>query len=233
MDSSTCELFSECGCTLIERLLPKVVLVPEDVEAITRLVKIAAEKRLRVFPTGAGTSFSAEYTPPTDTVFLLMNQMSQVRELRLGDAIIGTEVGIMASDLAGKLEETELELPASVLTYAGTIGGAILGPDPEGSRHMELRRRLLGVEVVDPKGEIQKFGSHAIKNVAGYDLWSFLVGTNGRFGVLTQVILNVEKMPPFTVQTTTEDSCGERVEANEWIYANLCKVLDPDGIFVR
>lgn len=233
MESSIRDLFSECGCTLIESLLPKVVLLPDDVQAISRLIHVAADKRLRVFPTGAGSSFPPDYSPPADAVFLLMNQLNQVRELRIGDATIITEAGIMVSELAKKLQGTELELPLAIVEYPGTIGGAVLGPDANGIRHTEIRRRLLGVEIVDPKGNVQKFGSHALKNVAGYDIWSFIIGSQGRFGVLTQVILNIEKMPVFPIQPSSQDSCREHSEPSEWIYANLCKVLDPDGIFVR
>ncbi|MBU0520427.1 FAD-binding oxidoreductase [bacterium] len=233
MDSEIREALGQCGCHLIEKLLPRVVVLPSDTEAIAKLVKLASVKRLRLCPTGIGTSFPANYDAPADAVFILMSSINEIIDLRVADAIVEVEAGMMAAELGKRLEGTDLQYPACLAEYPGTIGGALLSSDTAGLRHSELRRRLLAVKLVDARGQSLKFGSLAIKNVAGYDYWSFLVGTGGRFGVITRVILNVENMPPILSVEKRFEECSTSEDPAQWIYANLCKRLDPDGIFVR
>ncbi len=109
----------------------------------------------------------------------------------------------------------------------------MLGPDATGRRHAEFYRRLLGVELVNARGQIVRFGGGTVKNVAGYDYWNFLIGTAGRFGVLTSLILNLERMPEVLAKSTARETGRKADESNRWIIANLEKRLDPDGIFVR
>lgn len=232
INSDLSRVLKDCGCQILEELLPRVALVTSDQEAIARLIGVAAEHRLRICTMGTGSSFSPDYNPQEDQIFLLMTQMNQIVDLRHLDAVVVVESGVLALDLAGRLDGTDLELPGVIANYSGTMGGAILGPDTTGERHTEIKRRLLGIEVIDSKGRRLKYGGSAIKNVTGYDYWTFLVGTGGRFGVLTRLILNLEKMPAFGPDTPQELPCDSKDSPAQWIFANLCKGLDPDGIFV-
>jgi|GEM_PF-2950113 len=223
-----------CGCELFERFLPRMVVTAQSEESIAELVKLAARRHLRLCPTGTGSSFPANYQPPPDTVFLLTTPLDHLFELRPLDAVVTAGAGMLASDLAARLEETGLELPASVAQYRGTLGGAVLGPDSTGLRHTDLRRRLLGLHLVNPLGHLQKFGGPTVKNVAGFDFWTFLVNTHGRFGVLTRLTLNLEKVPALEPRRLAPPHRHARTDESAlWIYANLEKQLDPDGIFAR
>lgn len=233
MDPVLRETLEGSGCQVVEKLLPRIVLVPDDEKAIARLTEVAVKERLRICVIGKGTSFPANYEPLEDLIFLMSTQMNQLLDLRPLDAHVVVEVGMLASDLARHLEGTDLDFPVSLAEYPGTLGGAVLGPDRSGLRHAEIRRRLLGLELVDPRGRLLRFGSPAIKNVAGYNYWTYLVGTNGRFGVLTRLILNLEKMPALDQISHLEPLCNSDVNPACWIFANLCKGLDPNGIFVR
>jgi FAD/FMN-containing dehydrogenase len=233
MDAELTEELSRRGCRIVERLLPRLVVVPEDEDAVSELIRLAALKRLRVCPAGSGSSFPVNYQFPEETVFLLLNSFNQIVDLRLSDAMITIQAGMSAAELAKTLDDTELQVPSVLKDYPGTVGGALLTPDEKGIRREEFRRRLLRVKLIDARGRILQFGSLAIKNVAGYDYWSFLIGSGGRFGVLLEISLNLEKMPP--VIGAYQAVSTQRREENpaQWIYANLCKSLDPDGIFVR
>ncbi len=233
MDAELTGELSRCGCQVVEKLLPRLVVVPEDESAVSELIKLAARRRLRICPTGSGSSFPVNYQFPEGTVFLLLNTFNHVVDLRLTDASVTVQAGMTTAELARTLADTELQIPSVLADYPGTVAGALLVPDEEGSRREEFRRRLLCVKLVDARGKILRFGSLAIKNVAGYDYWSFLIGTGGRFGVLTEITLNLEKMPPLGSIPQTGSAPKRESNPAQWIYANLCKHLDPDGIFVR
>jgi len=233
MQASLQEIIVESGYQIVDRLLPSIVIIPDDINSIANLVKLATEKRFRILPTGTGSSFAADYSPPDNTVFLMMTTLSQVLDLKLLDAIVVVESGMLFSTLAERLVGTDLELPEFLVKYPGTIGGAILSPDSTGFRHSELRRRILGVQMINANGDILSFGGASIKNVAGYEYWSYLIGTGGRFGIITHAIINIDKMPILDFSNNMEKPSGVDESPAQWIYANLCKGLDPGGIFAR
>lgn len=80
---------------------------------------------------------------------------------------------------------------------AATIGGAVAsnlgGPRrPFGG---SLRDQLLGVKLLNGKGEQLRFGGQVIKNVAGYDAARLMAGALGTLGVLLEVSLKVVPAP--------------------------------------
>ncbi len=225
-------LLKACGCELIERLLPRIVVAPDSSDSISLLISLAQERRLRLCPMGKGTSFPANYEPAPDTIFILTLRFNQILELRPRDSVIVAEAGLLISDLIEHVHQKEYQIPAALSSYPGTLGGALLGADHTGIRLAELKRRLLGLELINGQGKVIKFGGLTVKNVAGFDYWTFLIGSQGRFGLLTKIYLNLQKMPPvFLIPPGSYPA--EENQTSHWIYANLLKKLDPDGIFAR
>ncbi len=94
-------------------------------------------------------------------------------------------------------------LPCSaLLRKAGaTLGGAIASgaSGPGRFRFGGLRDFLLGIEFVSGDGGLVRAGGKVVKNAAGFDLPKFMVGSLGRFGVLTEVTFKVFPMPSATI----------------------------------
>ena len=80
-----------------------------------------------------------------------------------------------------------------------------------------MRDFVLGLHIIDGKGDVLKFGGQVMKNVAGYDVSRLMTGSLGVLGLITQVSLKVLPIPP--AQSTL---CFELSEAaaihqvNEW-----------------
>ena len=49
---------------------------------------------------------------------------------------------------------------------------------------MSVRDAVLGVEVVNGKGEQMRFGGQVMKNVAGYDVARLMTGSYGALGIV-------------------------------------------------
>ena len=104
------------------------------------------------------------------------------------------------SEIEGLLQEHAQMLPFEPPHFgpASTIGGAIAaglgGPRrPWGGAPRDL---LLGVKLLDGKGQILRFGGEVMKNVAGYDLSRLMAGAMGVLGVLLEVSIKVLPAPP-------------------------------------
>mgnify|MGYP006137122959 FL=1 len=59
-----------------------------------------------------------------------------------------------------------------------------------------MRDYVLGVTLINGKGELLTFGGQVIKNVAGYDVSRLMVGAMGTLGLIAQISLKVLPMAP-------------------------------------
>jgi hypothetical protein len=64
---------------------------------------------------------------------------------------------------------------------------------------------VLGMTIVQADGTVAKSGSHAVKNVAGYDVHKLMIGARGTLGIVAEVILRtypVSALPKPDLQVT-------------------------------
>lgn len=83
-----------------------------------------------------------------------------------------------------------------------TIGGAIAAgmAGPRRAFAGGIRDFILGVKVLDGRGEVLNFGGRVIKNVAGFDVSRLMAGSMGTLGVLLEASLRV--IPRFEAEMT-------------------------------
>src|SRR5207244_12870520 len=80
---------------------------------------------------------------------------------------------------------------------AATIGGAVAAglSGPRRQAAGALRDFLLGVRVLDGRGDILAFGGRVMKNVAGYDVSRLMAGSLGTLGIILEVSLKALPLP--------------------------------------
>ncbi|HLU77043.1 MAG TPA: glycolate oxidase subunit GlcE [Burkholderiales bacterium] len=80
---------------------------------------------------------------------------------------------------------------------AATIGGAVASglSGPRRQAVGAVRDFVLGVRMLDGRGEDLSFGGRVMKNVAGYDVSRLMAGALGTLGVLTEISLKVLPQP--------------------------------------
>jgi len=79
-------------------------------------------------------------------------------------------------------------------TVGGMVASGLSGPARASSG--AVRDYLLGVVLLNGKGECLTFGGQVMKNVAGYDVSRMMAGTLGTLGVLLEVSLKVLPIAP-------------------------------------
>ena len=78
-------------------------------------------------------------------------------------------------------------------TLGGTVAAGLSGPRrPWGG---SVRDAVLGVKLINGRGEVLQFGGQVMKNVAGYDLSRLMAGALGTLGVLLEVSVKVLPRP--------------------------------------
>lgn len=84
----------------------------------------------------------------------------------------------------------------------GTVGGMVAAglSGPARASAGGVRDYVLGVQLINGRGEQLTFGGQVMKNVAGYDVTRLMVGSLGCLGALTEVSIKV--LPVAPAQTT-------------------------------
>jgi len=78
-------------------------------------------------------------------------------------------------------------------TVGGMVAAGLSGPRRPYAA--SVRDAVLGVRLLNGRGQVLDFGGQVMKNVAGYDLSRLMVGSLGVLGVLLQVSLKVTPTP--------------------------------------
>ena len=100
-------------------------------------------------------------------------------------------------------------------TVAGCVAAGLSGP-----RRVSMgavRDFMLGVKLLDGRGEVLKFGGQVMKNVAGYDVSRLVAGSLGTLGIVLEVSLKVLPRPVAEATLRFElDEADMLRRVNEW-----------------
>lgn len=113
----------------------------------------------------------------------------------------GTPVAELEAALAERGQHLAFEPPrfvgsagaASSATCGGAVAAGLSGPARASAG--AVRDFVLGLALINGRGERLSFGGQVIKNVAGYDVSRLMVGAMGTLGVLTEISLKVLPEP--------------------------------------
>ncbi|WP_338848113.1 glycolate oxidase subunit GlcE [Massilia sp. W12] len=105
-------------------------------------------------------------------------------------------------------------------TLGGVLCAGLCGPGRE--RYGALRDAVLGVALLDGRGDLLRFGGQVMKNVAGYDVARMLPGSMGVLGLVTQVSLRLQPLPRAQVSLLLDMPQAHALQAlQRWQLAGL------------
>ena len=100
-------------------------------------------------------------------------------------------------------------------TLGGCVAAGLSGPRRPYAG--AVRDFVLGVRILDGKGDDLTFGGQVMKNVAGYDVSRLMAGSLGTLGVLLEVSLKVLPLPAFEATLLLKRREPEAITLmNEW-----------------
>ncbi len=119
----------------------------------------------------------------------------------------GTPLAEVEALLAGHGQCLAFEPPR--FAPGGTVGGMVAAglSGPARASVGAVRDFVLGVELVNGRGELLRFGGQVMKNVAGYDVSRLVVGSWGRLAAITEVSLKV--LPVAPAEATLRFDCDQ------------------------
>jgi len=129
----------------------------------------------------------------------------------------GTPLAELEALLAGHGQMLAFEPPhfGPQATVGGCVAAGLSGPRRLAAG--ALRDFVLGVKILDGRGEVLTFGGQVMKNVAGYDVSRLIAGSLGTLGVLLEVSLKVLPRPLAEASLRFALSEAEAIDRlNEW-----------------
>lgn len=146
---------------------------------------------------GNSKRFLGKVTPATE---LSTAGHSGVTSYEPTELVVTVRTGTPMSDLNALLKENNQMLPFEPpVLNNGTIGGvlacALSGPARAFAG--SARDYVLGMQVINGKAQLLRFGGQVMKNVAGYDAARLHVGAFGTLGVLLETSMKVLPLPEY------------------------------------
>jgi glycolate oxidase FAD binding subunit len=135
----------------------------------------------------------------------------------------GTPLAELEAVLAGQgqclaFEPPHFSPPAGA-EAGGTVGGMVAAglSGPSRASVGSLRDFLLGLTLLNGRGEIVNFGGQVMKNVAGYDISRLVAGSWGILGVILEASIKVLPVHPATLTLGFEfDQATALRRLREW-----------------
>jgi glycolate oxidase len=208
---------------------PRCVVLARDSGEVAATVTWARRHGIPVVPRGGGSSLAGGASAVPGCVILSLSRMNAIRELNPADELAVAEAGVLTADLDRAAAAHGLMYPPDPSSHEiSTIGGN-LATNAGGLRCVKYgvtRDAALGLEVVLADGSVLRTGRRTVKGVAGYDLTSLFVGSEGTLGVITSAVLRLRPRPPGS-PTTVAASFRDFGQAARAVTAILRARLQP------
>ncbi len=171
---------------------------PADTAGVSLALRECGAAGLHLVPQGANTGLVAASTPDASgtQVVISLERLRSPLDIDPLDRTALVGAGVRLSALNDALAPHGLCFPID-LGADPSIGGMIAA-NTGGARlirHGDVRRNLLGIEVVLAEGTVLDLLNRNRKNNTGVDLKHLFVGTGGAFGVITRAVVEVHPLP--------------------------------------
>ena len=138
------------------------------------------------------------------------------------ELVVTVKAGTPLAELEALLAEKNQCLPFEPPHFGdaqATVGGMVASglSGPARASVGGVRDYVLGLELLNGRAELLRFGGTVMKNVAGYDVSRLMVGAMGTLGVITEVSLKVLPMAPSEATLVFEmDQASALKQLNTW-----------------
>jgi len=173
------------------------VVLPATSDEVARVVGWCYAHDVPIVPRGGGTGFAGGAVPAGGVV-LSLERMRAVRSFEPLLWRIEVEAGMTTWQLRRLAHENGLVFPPDPgAGEQSQVGGNVAtnAGGPHAFKYGVVGRWVTGLEVVLMPGEVVRVGGAIRKDVAGYDVKSLLIGSEGTLGIITAVSLRLLPRP--------------------------------------
>jgi glycolate oxidase len=220
----------ECDGLSAYTATPMLVVLPERIEQVERLLKLCYQRGVPVVARGAGTGLSGGALPLEQGILLVMARFNQILEVNPAGRFARVQPGVRNLAISQAAAPHGLYYaPDPSSQIACSIGGNVA--ENAGGVHCLKYgltvHNLLKVEVLTVEGERMTLGSDAL-DAPGFDLLALFTGSEGMLGIITEV--TVKLLPKPQVAKVLLASFDSVEKAGRAVGAIIAAGIIPGGL---
>jgi glycolate oxidase len=181
----------------LEERRPDAVVFVHSTEEVAGVVKVCNKFGVPFVPRGGGTNLSGGTIPVKGGVVIEMIRMNRILEVDRANLRAWVQPGMFNLEFGNALAPLGYQyLPDPASQKAATLGGNVAenSGGPHCFKYGVTTNHVLGLTVVLPDGQVAKIGGKA-PDVPGYDLTGVFVGSEGTFGICTEIVARIMRLP--------------------------------------
>ncbi len=175
-----------------------LVVRPGSTAEVAAVMALCYERDVPLIPRGGGTGLAGGAVPLGGGVVCSLERMRAVRELEPALWRMTPEAGVSTRHVQRLARENGLCFPPDPgASEQSQIGGNVAtnAGGPHAFKYGVTGNWVTGLEAVVAPGETIALGGPYRKDVAGYDIKSLLIGSEGTLGIVTAVRLRLAPAP--------------------------------------
>lgn len=186
----------ECDGLTFHRSTPDVVVLPASTEQVSRLLKLARRYDMPFIARGSGTGLSGGATPVRGGMIIGTSRMKQILNVDPDNRAAVVQPGVINMEVSRRVApDGFFYAPDPSSQVACTLGGNVAenSGGPHCLKYGTTVNHILELTVVLGNGDIVRLGGPAA-DAPGYDLCGVFVGSEGTFGIATEIRLRLLRL---------------------------------------
>lgn len=171
-----------------------VAVAPRSEEECALILAAAHQESWRVRFDGRGSWIKPD--APTELA-ISTRLLEGTTDLSPADMVLTARAGTRFEDLQNAASDEgmwiALDPPGATRSIGSIVATGTAGPLRNGFG--TVKSRVLGLTLISADGRIVKVGGRVVKNVAGFDITSLVVGSFGAFGLITSANIRLNALP--------------------------------------
>jgi glycolate oxidase subunit GlcD len=179
---------------------PDAVVAPASPEEVAAVIRWCYEREVPLVPRGGGTGFAGGAVPVDGGVVVSSERLRRIRQFEPQRWRAHVEAGLKTHELQRLARENGVYFPPDPgASEQSHIGGNIAcnAGGPHAFKYGVTGAWVTGLEAVVPPGDVVTLGRGLTKDVAGLDLKSLLIGSEGTLGFITAAWLRLIPAPEY------------------------------------
>ena len=177
---------------------PCGVVLPESVEEVQSIVRLAREHGVALVPSGGRTGLSGGAVAANGELVIALDRMNKVLAVNHIDRSLTCQAGVITKVIQNTAETHGLIYPVDFASSGSSQIGGNIATNAGGIqviRYGMTRDWVTGLKVVTGTGEVIDLNRGLIKNNTGLDLRHLMIGSEGILGIIVEATVKLSKPP--------------------------------------
>ncbi len=177
---------------------PLAIALPESTQEVQALVAWAIAHKVALVPSGGRTGLSGGAVAASGELVVSFERMRRIIDFNRLDRTVTVEAGVVTEAVQNIARENGLFYPVDFASRGSSQIGGNVATNAGGVRVIRYgmtRDWVVGLKVVDGRGNLLDLNRGLVKNATGYDFRHLMIGSEGTLGLVVETTLRLTDSP--------------------------------------